>query len=286
MNQPAAPAQPAPSPLAVPAPWDLVAEGYSAEVDLIMRPVSLEALRRAQSKAPHAIGPDTSVVDVAAGPGTLTFELASRTKQVDALDFSENMLAELTQGLARRAIQNVRAVQGDGMALPYADASFEAGFSMFGLMFFPDRGRGFRELLRVLKPGGIAVVSSWGPLDISPAMDLMFGALRAADPSMPPPQRNLLSLENAELFEREFKQAGFLDVSVEPYEYFVKLDSAEDYWYLMTRSAAPCMLMRKRLGEEEWARRSEVAQAYLRDAFPKARERLSTTAYLGFGRKV
>jgi ubiquinone/menaquinone biosynthesis C-methylase UbiE len=271
--------------LAVPEPWDLVAEGYSAEVDLIMRPVSLEALRRVAQKSPQAISAQAKVVDVAAGPGTLTFELAQRVAEVDALDFSENMLSELRHGLLQRNIANVRAVQGDGMALPYPDASFDAGFSMFGLMFFPDRLKGFRELLRVLKPGGIATVSSWGPLDISPAVDLMFGALRAADPNMPPPQRNLFSLENAELFEEELKKAGFVDVTVEPYEQLVKIDTANDYWYLMTKSTAPCVMMRRRLGEEEWLRRSELARAYLEKAFPEARERLFTTAYLGFGRK-
>lgn len=277
--------QPAPSPLAAPEPWNLVAENYSADVDLIMRPVSLEALRRVAQKVPAAVSGGAKVVDVAAGPGTLTFELAKRVSEVDALDFSENMLAQLVEGLAQHKLANVRAVQGDGMALPYADQSFDAAFSMFGLMFFPDRGKGFRELLRVLKPGGIATVSSWAPLDISPVMDLMFSALRAADPSMPPPQRNMLSLENAELFESELAAAGFVDVAVEPYEHFVKLDSAQDYWHLMTRSAAPCVLMRKRLGEAEWARRGELARAYLEQAFPAVRERLSTTAYLGFGRK-
>jgi hypothetical protein len=44
-------------------------------------------------------------------------------------------------------------------------------------------------------------------------------------------------------------------------------------------------MMRRRLGEEEWLRRSELARAYLEKAFPEARERLFTTAYLGFGRK-
>ncbi len=279
--------QPVQNPLSFAEPWDLVAGGYATDVDLIMRPVSLEALRRVEQKQPSAVSTTARVVDVAAGPGTLTFELASRVAEVDALDFSENMLAQLREGLSKQGIANVRAVQGDGMALPYASETFDAGFSMFGLMFFPDRAQGFRELLRVLKPGGIATVSSWGPLDISPAMDLMFSALRAADPSMPPPKRNLLSLENAELFEKELKEAGFVDVTVEPYEHFVtNVGSADDYWEVMTRSGAPCVMMRKRVGEEEWARRAEIARAYLRKAFPEARERLFTTAYLGFGRKA
>jgi ubiquinone/menaquinone biosynthesis C-methylase UbiE len=279
--------QPVQNPLSVAEPWDLVAEGYATDVDFVMRPVSLEALRRVEQKRPNAISKAARVVDVAAGPGTLTFELASRVAEVDALDFSESMLAKLREGLSKQGIANVRAVQGDGMALPYADESFDAAFSMFGLMFFPDRSRGFRELLRVLEPGGIATVSSWAPLDLSPLMDLMFGALRAADPNMPPPKRNLLSLENPELFEKELTDAGFVEVTVEPYEHFVTdVGSADEFWEVMTRSAAPLLLMRKRLGEDEWTRRAEVARAYLRDAFPGARERLSTTAYLGFARKA
>ncbi len=279
--------QPVQNPLSVAEPWDLVADGYATDVDFVMRPVSFEALRRVEQKQPSAVSKTARVVDVAAGPGTLTFELASRVSEVDALDFSENMLEKLRAGLSQQGISNVRAVQGDGMALPYESESFDSAFSMFGLMFFPDRSKGFRELLRVLKPGGIATVSSWAPLDISPAMDLMFGALRAADPNMPPPKRNLLSLENPELFEKELKDAGFVDVTVEPYEHFVTdVGSADDFWEVMTRSGAPLVLMRKRVGEEEWARRSEVARAYLRKAFPEARERLSTTAYLGFGRRA
>lgn len=278
--------QPVVNPLSFVEPWDLVADGYAHDVDLIMRPVSLEALRRVEAKAPGALSKSARVVDVAAGPGTLTFELAARVRDVDALDFSGNMVAKLRAGLAEKGIANVRSVQGDGMALPYADDSFDAGFSMFGLMFFPDRLKGFQELLRVLKPGGIATVSSWGPLDISPAMDLMFSALRAADPSMPPPKRNLLTLENAELFEKEMSEAGFVDVAVEPYEHFIAPEgTADDFWEMMTRSAAPCVMMRKRVGEEEWARRAEIALAYLREALPETKKHMSTTAYFGFGRK-
>jgi SAM-dependent methyltransferase len=279
--------QPAPSPLSVAEPWNLVADGYATDVDFVMRPVSLEALRRVEQRSPSALSKTAHVVDVAAGPGTLTFELATRVREVDALDFSENMLARLQNGLTAQGIANVRAVQGDGMALPYENERFDAAFSMFGLMFFPDRAKGFRELLRVLKPGGIAAVSSWAPLDMSPIMDLMFSSLRAADPNMPPPQRNLLSLENPELFEKEMKEAGFVDVTIEPYEHFVpQVKTADDFWTVMTRSGAPCVLMRRRLGEEEWTRRSHLALDYLRKAFPEARERLSTTAYLGFGRKA
>ncbi len=272
-------------PLSVVEPWDLVSEGYAAEVGWIMRPISLEALRRVAEAEPRALSKDAAVLDVAAGPGTLTIEASHRVREVHAIDFSEAMLSELSREVQRLGIRNVHAVQGDGMALPYPDERFDAAFSMFGLMFFPDRARGFSELFRVLRRGGLALASSWAPLDQSPLMDLMFGALRAAEPAMPPPARNLLSLENPDLFEEELRAAGFADVSVTPHEHFVTVDSADVFWSSMTRSAAPCLLLRKKWGETEWAERSERSLAFLRERFSGGPLRLSTVAFLGFGRK-
>jgi hypothetical protein len=153
---------------------------------------------------------------------------------------------------------------------------------MFGLMFFPDRKRGFRELHRVLKPGARAVVSSWAPVDQSPLMVLMFGALRAADPTRSPPQPNLLSLENPELFAQEMSEAGFRNVEVTRVTHAVTVTDAEGFWRSLTLSSAPIALLKQRLGPEEWARQSEVALGYLREELRAPRE-LATTAHLGIG---
>lgn len=82
---------------------------------------------------------------------------------VDAVDFSSAMLDTLR---ARAdGLDHVHLHEADGQALPFPDGIYDAGFSMFGLMFFPDRARGWAGLRRVLRPGGRAVVASWHPLD-------------------------------------------------------------------------------------------------------------------------
>ncbi|MEY2936700.1 MAG: Demethylmenaquinone methyltransferase, partial [Pseudomonadota bacterium] len=218
------------------------------------------------------------------GPGVLALELAPRVARVDAVDFSPAMLAELEQQRQARGIENVFAQVADGQALPFADASFDVAFSMFGLMFFPDRKRGFAELYRTLKPGGVAVVSSWAPVEQSSLMILMFGALRAADPTRAAPQTNLLNLENPELFERELKQAGFRDVRVEPHTHSMEVRDPSAWWESLVRGGAPMALLKQRLGPAEWERQSQLAQAYLAEQIQAPRT-LSTTAYLGFGRR-
>ena len=260
-------------------PWDLVAEGYADQADLVMLPFAKQALRLASPAA------RAHVIDVAAGSGALTLLAAPNVASVHAVDFSTNMLAQLRRQARARGIANVELTVADGQALPLPDAAFDAAFSMFGLMFFPDRARGFSELYRVLKPGGRAVVSSWAPIDESPLMLLMFDAIRLVEPSLFVPPANMLSLENPEVFERELSAAGFVEVQVTPWRTSLEIQDPEHLWRLMTRSSAPLCLLRKRLGEDAWQRGAALAVAHLAQKLETGPRSLATTAYLGYGSK-
>jgi ubiquinone/menaquinone biosynthesis C-methylase UbiE len=268
-----------PNPFSAPEPWDAVADGYADEASFVMLPFSRDAVALAQ---PHR---DAAVLDVACGPGTLTLSIADQVGTVDALDFSRPMLDRLQRAAAAARLDNVRVQQGDGQALPYEPSTFDAAFSMFGLMFFPDRARGFAELHRVLKPNGVAVVSSWLPIEESSLMRLMFGAVRAIDPSRPAPQYDPASLENPELFRQELEGAGFADVKVQSREHEINSTSAQDLWARMARSSAPLVMLRRKLGETEWATQSAKAQRFIEGEFANGPRELSVKAWLGFGRK-
>ena len=231
------------------------------------------------------LGADSRVLDVAAGPGTLSLKLAPRVKHVTALDFSANMLERLRHDAAEQKLDNIETLEGDGQALPFGEAEFDAAFSLFGLMFFPDRPKGFRELFRVLKPGASAVVSSWAPVDRSPLMQVMFGALRAADSTREAPPFDPTTLENPELFSEEMKAAGFTDVRLEPHEVTLPALRANVLWDGMVRSSAPLLLLKNRLGEAEWAVQSKKAEAFVNDFLGREERSLSTTAFFGVGRR-
>jgi SAM-dependent methyltransferase len=156
---------------------------------------------------------------------------------------------------------------------------------MFGLMFFPDRGKGYAELLRVLVPGGVAVVSSWAPVSDSPLMQLMFGALRAADPTRPEPRYDPESLENPTVLATELAAAGFDEVTVVRHTVPLAFDGAEDLFDRMVRSSAPLVMLRRKLGEEVWAEQSAKALAFIQDSVRSGTREASTTALLGVGRK-
>lgn len=267
------------SPLASAEPWELVAEGYAAEMPFLMRGFSVRAIELLEPL------PSARVIDVAAGPGTLSLEIAPRVAHVDALDFSERMLQALDAQARKNGISNVKTRVGDGQMLPFGDGEYDLGVSLFGLMFFPDRPRGYAELCRVLRPGGRAVVSSWQPIEESPLVSLMFGAIRVIEPSWPAPRKDPLGLENPEVLAAEMRAGGFVEVRIEPHTQSVTPESADALWAGMARSSAPLVLLRRRLGEQEWARRVPDALAYLERSFEGGPRELSTTAWLAVGRK-
>jgi SAM-dependent methyltransferase len=264
------------NPLATPTPWNLLASAYKAETLPSLRQFAEEALRLA---APPA---GTLLADVACGPGTLALLAAARGYAVDALDFSPEMIALLERSARERGLDGVRARVGDGQALPYPDGGHGAAFSLFGLMFFPDRARGFSELRRILRPGGRAVISSWQPMDRSPALAGMIAALEQALPSESAPPRQTPPLVTAEACRAEMERS-FDEVEVRPVSTRVPFRSAAALWESMERSMPPVVLTRHRLGEQAWAPISGRVRDSLADRLGTGPVTLDLHAWLSVG---
>ena len=270
---------PKPSPLASPEPWNLVVEGYEEIARKFLEVYSRSGL------AMLRYGPQTKVIDVACGPGTTSLLLAPAVRHVTCLDFSAGMLAQLRRNMATIGATNVEIVEGDGQALPFEDNSFDVGVSMFGLMFFPDRTRGFAELHRVLVPGGQVLVSSWAPSDQSPMVRVVFAALQPDDAPQQPMSR-LSGLEDRALFEKEMREAGFVDIRIEPMTHAIAVEDVDRFWGETVRAMAPITLLKRNSGPEDWAKIETRALDRLRHALPVLPTELSSTAYLAVGRRA
>ena len=266
----------APSPLSSPDTWDAVARGYTDELVPLFERYAADALRLAD------LPPGAHVLDVACGPGTLALLAAPEAGRVVAVDFSEAMLSELARRSQGQGETAVEAAQADGQALPFADETFDGVFSMFGLMFFPDRAAGLREAHRVLRPGGRAVISSWAPLDGVPLLAACFGALREALPDLPARDGPLPLGAEADV-RSALDEAGFRDVRVERAAHRVSVPSAAAFWATNERSSAPLALVRDGVGPETWERVGAHVVDALGSAFERGPVEMVWPAWIGVG---
>ena len=260
-------------------PWDRVAAGYAETTMNFFKVYAERALTLAE------LSEESSILDVACGPGTLSLQAASAVRSIQALDFSPSMIDLFRTRVNQEQYQNIAMQCGDGQNLPFEDASFDAAFSMFGLMFFPDRDRGYAEIYRTLKTGGRAVISSWAPVSDSPAMQLMFGALKTIKPDLPSPETNFNSLENPEFFARELQQAGFKEVKILPVIGEYPVEDHAIFWSNMVKGSAPIVEMRRNMSTEEWDEKQNMALNYIVKQIPNLPSVLTTKAWLGFGIK-
>ncbi len=99
-------------------------------------------------------------VDIGAGNGAFTELIAARCKpsSIDGVDPSEG---QLTFARSRPGARIAKFTQGDAMALPYPDKSFDIAVMALVIFFVPQPPKGVAEMARVLKPGGVAAAYAW-----------------------------------------------------------------------------------------------------------------------------
>ncbi len=230
------------NPLSGPRLWDLVADSYQRDIAPHFGRYAEDALRLAE------VAQGSRVLDVACGPGVLAIAAARLGARAFAIDISPEMIARARDS-ARAAGVAIDARVGDGMALEFPDGTFDAAACLFGLMFFPDRAQGLRELLRVLRPEGRAVVASWVRTERVPMLGDIYRALAVALPALPfGPSSRPLS-EPTEV-RGEMEAAGFRDVKVEEMTSALDVPSVEEFWQMIARSTPTVRSAREALGEQ------------------------------------
>ena len=97
------------------------------------------------------------LLEVPVGTGILTMPVYQTMPEADitCLDYSPDMMRQARKKADRLYLKNVTFRQGDVGALPFTDVAFDIVLSLNGFHTFPDKEAAYREVFRVLKPGGI-----------------------------------------------------------------------------------------------------------------------------------
>ncbi len=102
------------------------------------------------------------VLDVAAGNGNASLAAARRWCDVVASDYVPALLERARERAAAERLR-IEFREADAEALPFADGSFDAVVSTFGVMFTPDQDRAASEMVRVCRRGGKIGLANWTP---------------------------------------------------------------------------------------------------------------------------
>lgn len=119
------------------------------------------------------IAPGLRVLDIASGTGEPAVAIATAvgpTGHVTATDLGPGMLTVAEEEARANGLTNLTFRQADAHVLPFPDQSFDRVTCRFGAMYFADSPMAFREIHRVLTPGGRAAFVAWGMLDANPFM--------------------------------------------------------------------------------------------------------------------
>ncbi len=179
-------------------------------VPVIFIPWANNLLGRADLK------PETSLLDVACGTGIVARMARERIGpkgRVVGADLNPDMLATARQ-ISEGA--NIEWVLSDAANMPFDDDSFDVLTIQQGLQFFPDKPAAVTECLRVLKPGGMAVMCMVADIEDNPLISAQFNALdKRFGPEVSGSIRAVCGLSDADEIATLFNSAGFKDVDIQ-----------------------------------------------------------------------
>ncbi len=247
------------------AQWDAAADGWNGQAQHIRRwlGVATEAMLDMA-----AIGPGMRVLDVAAGTGDQSCDIARRVGPegaVLATDLSPRMLAAAAINLRAAGCEGASTLLADGEALGLDDANFDAALCRLGLMFFVDPMRGLQNIRRALRPGGRFSAMVFSGPSANPCIDIVVSIAmhRAGLPEQAFDRPGgLMSLGKPGLIGDLFGSAGFVDVEVRRIDAPLRLASVDEYLAFLRTAAGPIVTILGRIDESSrQAAWDEIAEA-------------------------
>src|ERR1700730_2858351 len=157
------------------------------------------------------------VLERAGGTAIVTRALLrslSPSANIVATDLNQPMLDHAAERVSSSRVSWQKA---DAQALPFPDATFDAVVCQFGVMFFPDKQKAYREARRVLKAGGHFIFNVWDRLENNEFADIVTTAVSEMFPDDPPRflARTPHGYHDKQAVIAEVQSAGFVNIAAE-----------------------------------------------------------------------
>ena len=230
-----------------------------------------------------------NVLDVAGGAGEPSLTIAEAVGPggtVTCTDGVAEMVEAARAEAERRGISNIQFRQCAADSLPFPDESFDVVVSRLGVMFFPVEA--FREMLRVLKPGGRLAFAVWGKSDVNPFCYVVTRVMEqhvkspAADPDAP----NAFRFAEPGTLAGVMTQAGAIDVE----ERIVSFDiaapiSSRQFWTIRSQTSDTLREKLSKLSADEQAQIAVEVEQAAQEFFPSNQMKFPAQFLIATGNK-
>jgi SAM-dependent methyltransferase len=197
--------------------------------------------------------PGERVLDLACGTGAVAELAARRGAEVAGLDLAPALIETARRRAAEQGLK-IEYEVGDVEHLPFADASFDAVASTFGIMFAPDQQAAARELARVIRPGERIALANWLPTSSIARSFALLGPFMTA----PPPPVSPFEWGRQESVRALLGDS--FDLTFEEHVSTFRIGSGEEYWELFVTSFGPVKALAESLEPE---RREELHRGFV-----------------------
>lgn len=174
------------------------------------------------------------ILDIATGTGLVATTLAKAIEpgRVHAIDLSEGMLQQLEKSIGTLGITNIDLQLMDAESLEFDKEYFDTVVSSFGLFFMSDMLASLKEWVRVIKPGGSIIFTSFGRDAFQPMTRLILDRLENYGVEIPKDRTKMgwYNLSTEEQGTALMKQAGLTDIEVTNKQLGFHLSSATQWW--------------------------------------------------------
>ena len=224
--------------------WDQAADGWDAHGALVR--AWLHDANAAMLDAAYLV-PGARVLDVAAGAGDQTLDIAARVGiqgHVLATDISGRMVAQAHARMQAAGLTQVRCSVADAQALQLDGAGFDAAICRLGLMFCASPRQALACMRAALAPGGRLSLLVFSTMARNPCLAILMQTARrhaARQPADPQAPGTLTSLGTPGLLARSMADAGFVEVVVRALDAPMRLPSADDYVSFVRQAGSPAI---------------------------------------------
>jgi ubiquinone/menaquinone biosynthesis C-methylase UbiE len=211
------------------------------------------------SRLPLAAG--DAVLDLCCGAGASAIPAARAVGpagHVLGVDVAGPLLEMARAKAAREGLANIEFHQGDATRTGLAGGSFDAVVCVFGVFFVPDMAAFVAEMWRLVRPGGVLAITTWGQGLWEPASTCFWESVRAVEPSLFKAFNPWDEITTPQALADLFVRGGVADPAVVATPGHQHLDSPDQFWDIVLGTGYRATI--DALGQEQ---RSQVQRRLL-----------------------